>query len=51
VLHQIAQEGMQRAQFLKFAKDQLDHGLDWFVRLIDHRAGGVMDIARWGSPS
>ena len=45
VLHQRAQEGMPRAELLKLAKDQPDHVLDLGIGIIDHRAGGIVEIA------
>jgi hypothetical protein len=44
VLYQIAQERMPRAKVLTLAKDQPDHLLDLFVRIIDDIAGRVVDI-------
>ena len=36
---------MERAEFVKLAKDQPDHMLDLLVRIIDHLASCVVDIA------
>jgi hypothetical protein len=44
VLHQIAQECMQRPKVLKLTKDQPHHRLDLFVRIMPDPAGRGVDI-------
>jgi hypothetical protein len=44
VLHQIAQERLERAEVIKLAKDQPDHVLDLFVRIIAHLTSSATDL-------
>jgi hypothetical protein len=44
VLHQVAQERLQRAKILKLTNDQPPPGLDLCVRIIHELAGRGVDI-------